>query len=125
MNVAELQIEISELYKQANIDQDRELINELNIISQVLSNNKSNSSSTDFKNKFTYNNTDQGPYFVYIEGKNGNIGNIHPLKLGKYLFENNKGNLKIKSIKRKGKNRVGVEFETANEANLFSKEVQF
>ncbi|KAK9887396.1 hypothetical protein WA026_022334 [Henosepilachna vigintioctopunctata] len=68
-DVAELQIEISELYKQANIDQDRELINELNIISQVLSNNKSNSSSTDFKNKFTYNNTDQGPYFVYIEGK--------------------------------------------------------
>lgn len=70
------------------------------------------------KKKIVYSNSDIGPFIVMVEhSKENNTKNIHPMDLGKMLF-----NLKIDGIleiKRKGASRVGITFKMANQANNF------
>lgn len=73
--------------------------------------------------KLEYAITDFGPFIVIVEARKGNVGNIHPLDLGKILFQLQiKG---IKEIQRKGANRISVEFTTSEHANDFLKNETF
>lgn len=65
-----------------------------------------------------YSSTDLGPFIIIIESKSTkNIGNIHPMNLGKKLASMNiKG---IKDICKKGKRRISIEFDNPDRANLF------
>ena len=51
-----------------------------------------------------YSPVHTGPYIVVVQGKQGNIGNLHPLKLGKILYE--KGQYNIDNIKQTGKKQT-------------------
>lgn len=64
-----------------------------------------------------YSPVHSGPYIVIAQGKQGNVGNLHPMKLGKMLYE--KGEYKISHINRVGKNKLEIVFETYKDANKF------
>ena len=52
-----------------------------------------------------------------MQGLQGNIGNLHPMKIDKILYE--KGNYKIKNIIRVNRNKLEIQFETYLDANNF------
>ena len=66
-----------------------------------------------------YETWHKGPYVVYISSRDGNINNLHPMKIGKALYGNKEFN--ISSITRKGRNRVEITFPTSFMANAFVK----
>lgn len=59
-----------------------------------------------------------GPFYIYVEGTNGNIGNIHPMALGKTVFETKpEFRRKITDIRSVGRNRIRIDLTTAQAAN--------
>ena len=67
-----------------------------------------------------YNDFDTGPFQVVLESKEGNLGKIHPMKLGRILktnFDQIKQN--IKNIAYAGQNKLRLEFDSAKSANIF------
>ena len=68
-------------------------------------------------NNERYRSTDQGPYAVYIESKEKNISGLSDIKIGKLFYEGNVPG--IKSIEKRGRNRLAVEFNSFNNANTF------
>lgn len=106
--------ELSVLRTQANLNNDVELLNEI----MTLENNVKKNS---YRKRVTYlySADDRGPFTVFIESKNQNIGNLNPLSIGKMFFMDKQFSLKINKISRKGKKRVGVDFSTGDEANSF------
>lgn len=66
----------------------------------------------------TYQPTDMGPYFVFVEGENGNVGKLHPMALGRMLFkESNNLRHEIVNISGIGRNRYKIETKTGQSAN--------
>lgn len=69
-----------------------------------------------------YNGNDSGPYVVFIEGNrdNASAGKIHPMKLGRFFFQNKdypEFYRDIYSVTRGGRNRIKIilkSFVTAN-----------
>lgn len=70
----------------------------------------------DFNNR--YRESDQGPYYVYMEHKNKNLGRLFPVKIGHFLQEINDFKRDILDIKSVGIKRVKVMFNSHNVANL-------
>lgn len=66
------------------------------------------------RKKICYNEKDSGPYTVIFEHKNSNNKGLHPMDLGKRLHGLG---IHVKSISKKGFNRVGVVCKTFLEAN--------
>lgn len=65
--------------------------------------------------KIRYSNHQYGPYYVSLRSKNGNLGNAHPMLIGKDMIDNNiKG---IKRITKVNNEIVNLEFESPTEAN--------
>ena len=60
-----------------------------------------------------------GPFLVIVQSKEGNLGNLHPMKLGKLLYMNCDYN--IQQIKKVNKNKLEVFFQNYNDANKFVK----
>ena len=61
---------------------------------------------------------DNGPYFIYVEGNDGNIGKLHPMSFEKMIFsETNTDRELITAIKVVGKNRIQIETATVKSAN--------
>jgi len=56
------------------------------------------------------------PYLVHIESIDGNIGNVHPMSLGKALADHFPT---IQNIKRLDKNIIAVNFKFSFDANQF------
>lgn len=67
--------------------------------------------------KILYNYRSPGPFEVYVESKDKNIGNYHTIALAKIIYESDFSGLE--QINRKGKNRVAVVFSSYLEANKF------
>lgn len=93
------------------------------IMNNTISENKSNNSE---KFDFTINNycyLDLPPFIVIVESNGNedesekNLGNLHPMALGRILKNNEITG--IETITRKGKNRLGIEFNKFNLANEF------
>jgi hypothetical protein len=67
-----------------------------------------------------YSPDSEEPFIVHVEnkpGESGNVGRMHPLTLGKKLFE---GKIKgIKEVKHSNRNRVVCTFDSASTANQF------
>lgn len=70
----------------------------------------------DIENK--YKPADRGPYFVYVEHLDKNIGRLFPIRVGHYLFGNEQFSTNILDIKSVGLNRVKVIFKSYIVANL-------
>ena len=66
----------------------------LNVSMEVNDQTLANKSSQKTINEYSQIHT--GPYTVIVQGIQGNIGNLHPMKIGKILYEN--GNYKIINI---------------------------
>lgn len=64
-----------------------------------------------------YNKYDTGPFKIMMQHSEHNVGNLHPVELGKLLHEKHIEG--IKNIEKKGKNRVAITFKTPTEANNF------
>ncbi|XP_069704732.1 uncharacterized protein [Periplaneta americana] len=60
---------------------------------------------------------DSGPYLVILRAQEGLISNIHPLKLGKILFDYNIPNIHV--VKPAGKAKFEIHFKTYLDANRF------
>lgn len=61
--------------------------------------------------------TDFGPFKVYVESIDQNIGSIHPMSLGRIIYSHDKSvGENVISI---GRNRICVEMRTASSANKF------
>lgn len=82
--------------------------------------NNSKDLHTDIRYDFNnlYSKTDQGPYFVYIEHINKNLGRLFPIKIGHYLQEVEVFRSDIIDIKALGIKKVKVIFKTSNVANM-------
>lgn len=70
----------------------------------------------DVNNK--YSCSDQGPFFVYLEHKNKNLGRLFPIKIGYFLQQVEELKKDIVDIKSIGLKRVKVEFKSYSRANL-------
>lgn len=66
-------------------------------------------------NKFK--DTDAGPFFIFVEHKNLNIGRMHPMKLGEKLLQLSDFEKHIKEISRVGRNRIKIELDSGSIAN--------
>ncbi|KAK9873851.1 hypothetical protein WA026_002208 [Henosepilachna vigintioctopunctata] len=67
-----------------------------------------------------YDLTDVGPFIVYVESKNRNIGNLHAMSIGKMIHrsDNSIAN-SILSLEKNGKNRIKISFRSYLGANKF------
>ncbi|KAK9884202.1 hypothetical protein WA026_005155 [Henosepilachna vigintioctopunctata] len=89
---------------------------------QSQSSNNTNIESTQETRKKSliksYDLTDTGPFKIYIESKNENIGSLHPMSLGRILHKNDKSiSDNVVDISKLGRNRICVEMRTALSAN--------
>ncbi|CAH0702298.1 unnamed protein product, partial [Spodoptera exigua] len=68
-----------------------------------------------------YTARDNPPYIVYVSLKDSQTTGttLHPVKFGMFLMRNNINNVKIGGVKRIGRNRISVEFESHQDANSF------
>lgn len=64
-----------------------------------------------------YANNSPGPFVVYVEHSNLNIGRLHPMRLGEKLMRIEDSEECIKEINVIGKNRVKIEVTSAGAAN--------
>lgn len=71
--------------------------------------------SYDINNK--YRSIDKGPFYVYLEHLNKNLGRLFPIKIGYFLQESSEFKHDILDIKSIGLKRVKVEFKSYNVAN--------
>lgn len=89
---------------------------EVNVRNDLIGNiNSAENKHIDFNNK--YNQHDQGPYFVYVEHKDKSIGRLFPIRVGHYLYINDKYKTSILDIKAIGRNRVKVVLNSRKAAN--------
>lgn len=65
----------------------------------------------------TFKDSDAGPFYVFVEHRNLNIGRLHPMKLGEKLLQLNGYEKFIKEISRVGRNRIKIEVTSGNIAN--------
>ncbi|KAL3286726.1 hypothetical protein HHI36_001220 [Cryptolaemus montrouzieri] len=105
-----LKDEIMELKKQAMLNKYEETVLQLESFSPSIENNQNN---TKIRHECTYSEGDSAPFTIFAEGKRGNVGHLNPLQIGKLFFTNDSFNYNIIKIGRKGRNRVGVDFTTA------------
>jgi len=63
-----------------------------------------------------YSSSNHSPFLVHIESLDGNIGNVHPMKLGKILADYFPA---IQNIRRLGRNIIVVSFKFSFDANSF------
>lgn len=85
-------------------------------------NTKSNTQKTEeiYKNRYdnNYLHLYKAPFYVYIQHKEKNIGRLHPMAIGKLLYEQIKNPKNtIKEIIKMGSNRVKVVVRNMQEAN--------
>lgn len=66
-------------------------------------------------NRFHVN--DIGPFCILIESENKNIGRMHPMSLGKLLYEQVNFNRNINNIAPSGINQIRVEFSSYESVN--------
>lgn len=66
-----------------------------------------------------YNSKNLPPFLVHVESLNGNIGNLHPLSIGKILYKHLNFNDPISNIQKIGTNLIGINFKRFQDANSF------
>lgn len=73
-------------------------------------------SQTITQQKDLYSYRDSGPFLVILMAKEGIISNLHPLKLGKLLFDDQVPNIHV--VKPAGKSKFEIHFKTYLDANF-------
>lgn len=89
-------------------------------LEQVQSNNRAKNENNNNKKVFQkrfFSEYDLGPFEIYVQHKEKNIGNYNILSIAKEIF--NLKSEEIIKINRKGKNRIGVIFSNYKGANKF------
>lgn len=67
-----------------------------------------------------YNGTETSPYLVCARSADKNIAHMHPMKLGKMLYQSNDFQSIVK-IKSQSQKLIKLHFENFDEANVFVK----
>ncbi|KAK4886117.1 hypothetical protein RN001_002388 [Aquatica leii] len=67
--------------------------------------------------KLRYRSTDIGPYFVYVESNDKNIGKFQAIRVGHYLKQDAVIRSQISDIKSLGRNKIRLEFISYLAAN--------
>lgn len=76
-----------------------------------------NKQSADSKSN-RFDSKDEGPYSIYIESRDKNIGKLHPMAIGKLFYgAKSTSNNAITEIKANGRNRIKITFKTGEAAN--------
>lgn len=91
-------------------------------VHEIRTNNKNQPpSKSDYIDKATknrYRNSDKGPYVVNLEGNKGNLGKLHRMALGKWLFKTSSTYKdEIVDISVTGQNRMKVTTRSPQAAN--------
>ena len=82
--------------------------------------NNSLSNKFENRNSARYGFTDSGPFHVFLESKEGNLGRLHPMSIGKLILLHHKEiDQNVIEINSVGRNRVKVIFRTFPAANKF------
>ncbi|XP_026482704.1 uncharacterized protein LOC113390830 [Ctenocephalides felis] len=92
----------------------KDLISDDNINDQ----NKSDGRVNPLNNLIRFEGCDMGPYTIFVESKDKNIGRLHPMALGKIIH--NAGayfKFGLTEVSVIGKNKVKMEFKSARVAN--------
>lgn len=76
-----------------------------------------NKGNTEHNFNNRYGLLDKGPYYVFVEHKDKNLGKLFPLRVGHYLFSEKTFKNDVIDITSVGINRVKVIFKTYNIAN--------
>lgn len=84
-------------------------------IEKICENEMKDINSFDLTNKYSFK--DKGPYSVYVEHLNKNIGRLFPMKVGFYFLEEKDFKNDILDIVSVGVNRVKILFKTFSIAN--------
>lgn len=92
---------------QKNIDKNTNKNNDLQ--------KEGNLNSYDLTNK--YSKSDKGPFLVYVEHTEKNLGRVFPIKIGYYFLSEDKIKNDILDIQSVGRNRVKVIFKSFEIAN--------
>jgi len=98
-----------------------------NVASQVTIMDTSSSSPTDGRKnsrwefiksqkKNKYSSSNHPPFLVHVESTDGNIGNVHPMRIGKALADHFSS---IRNIRKLGKNILAINFKFSFDANQF------
>ncbi|XP_063892284.1 uncharacterized protein LOC135117294 [Helicoverpa armigera] len=69
-----------------------------------------------------YTNLDREPYLVYVsftDSDSTSGSTLHPIRFGQLMQKLNIKNIKLGGIKRIGRNKISVEFESHEDANIF------
>ena len=83
------------------------------------SNNSSSTLQSVDKYSNKYDIKDSGPFIVILESSTQNLGNFHPMSIGKLILQEHKElDNYIHSINMAGKNRVKVTFKSSYHANI-------
>lgn len=87
--------------------------------SNIISNQKLDSYISNYIKSFSGN--DLGPFYIYMEGIQGNIGNLHPMSIGRKIKNECSSKIKenILNIAYMGKNKLKIEFKNYGSANAF------
>lgn len=88
-----------------------------NQTSDVFSNHNEKNIQNNYDTNNKYSRNDLGPFFVYIEHKEKNLGKIFPIKIGYFLQTVQQFKNDVQDIKAIGVNRVKVIFKSYNIAN--------
>lgn len=74
------------------------------------------------KGKNKYSSNDVAPFVVHVS-RHETVANsgavLRPIQFGQFLYKNNVKNVVMDGIKRVGRNRISIEFQTAEHANAF------
>lgn len=74
-------------------------------------------SPTKEKPVYKYAMNSLGPFKIFLESNDHNLGRLHPLAVGRMLFNNNVPN--IVKVETLGRNRICVQFNSQSAANSF------
>lgn len=84
---------------------------------------KQRSRFIDLENRFK--STDSGPYLIFVEHIDLNIGRLHPMRLGEKLINLSEYDRYISEISNVGRNRIKIEVNSAEIANKLVNEPFF
>ena len=83
--------------------------------------NVSNKPVVDIKDSI-YGLSDVGPFIIILESIDNNLGNLHPMAVGKLILEKHRElNNFIDSIATAGRNKIRITFKSAYHANMLLK----
>lgn len=114
--------------EQTNTEKQPEMVDIRHKIQENLDELTKNTENSNGKQRIDFSlirfsDRDLGPFNVVVESMDKNVGNYHPMALGLLLRQMKIGG--VRSLDRRGANKVSITFRTSKDANNFLDNEQF